>query len=158
MHIEHNYLKELIDDEERVYALRSSISDKEHAEKSEADEESPEDFGARFTDRMNQLRDEDHAQKRAAGLCMSVSAFKSLAAQAHELAARVGMDYDLDRRPRYGMFTFIIQFFDLFKIETPELNESFAFMLARAEQISIAPVRRYNRHLIELSLTYYLDE
>ena len=158
MRIEHNYLKELIEDEERVYARLSAISDKKHAEKAEADEESLEDFYARFTDRMNQLRDEDHAQKRAAGLCMSVSAFKSLAAQAHELAERVGMDYAFDRLPRYGMFTFIIQCFDLFKIETPELNESFTFMLAHAEQISLAPIHRYNRHLIELSLTYYLDE
>ena len=158
MRIEHNYLKELIEDEERVYAHFSAISEKKHAENAAADEESLEDFHARFTDRINQMRDEDHAQKRAAGLCMSASAFKSLAAQAHELAARVGMDYALDRSLRYGTFTFIIQFFDLFKIETPELNESFAFMLARAEQISLTPVRRYNRHLIELSLTYYLDE
>jgi len=158
MRIEHNYLKELIEDEERVNAHFSAISEKKHAETAAADEESPEDFYARFTGRINEMRDEDHAQKRAAGLCMSVSAFKSLAAQAHELAARVGMDYALDRSLRYGTFTFIIQFFDLFKIETPELNESFAFMLARAEQISLTPVLRYKRHLIELSLTYYLDE
>ena len=158
MRVEHNYLKELLDEEVRVFGHPVEDIQKELAKRGETCDESAKEFYAQLTERMNALSDADHTYKRAAGLCMSVSAFKSLANLAHELAARVGMDYALDRIQHYGTFTFTIQYFELFKSESPELNESFSLLLSRADQISLAPVRRYNRNLIELSLTYDLDE
>lgn len=153
MRIEHNYLKELLDEEDQI--------DRRPADKAEEKQPAPKGnqaFMEDFVTGLIRMRCENHARKRADGLCMSVAEFEELAGLADELASCAGLDCIFDIGSRQGLIAFTLEYFDLAKDETPELIEALARLFARADRLSVNPVSKYSRSLVEISLLYDLDK
>ncbi len=149
MKFERNYLKEIIDDMDRI---ENQPEPKRPS--------TPEDkaFTENFFKGLIRMRREKIERKRAEGLCMSLAEFRELAELTDELAGRVGLDCSVDLSRGNGLIILIIYSFYLDKEETPDLIETFARLFARADRIDVNLITKYDRTLSEIAFSYDLDE
>ena len=144
MRIEHNYLKEYLDE------LRDSDPKTASAPSDSA-------FSLSFLQSLAESREKFRAEKQAEGLCMSAAEYTELAEFAEELAEIYDMDFLSDQNSRRALLLLTCRDFDLSRDELPERVESFAHLIARSDRFFLRPVCKYGEALIELALFYDLD-
>ena len=149
MRIEHNYLKEYLDE---LHAFSPETAPSE----SVAPAASP--FALSFVQSLAAARERFRAEKRADGLCMSVEEYNELTEFAEELAEIYDMDFLSEQTGGRALLRLILRDFDLSRDEVPERVEAFARLIARSDRLFLRPVSRYGEALIELALLYDLDE